>query len=373
MNFRWPGSGRDGDPRLLKAQPPCGVKPFRGPERSWQLFLHRTGHGGDVVLDEEGVEHDQWQRSDQRACHQRSPTIDVAIDELVHDRDRNGLVLGRGDEGECVDELVPAQREAEDESRDQPGHCERQHDPGEDLPATRAVDQGAFLQLEGDGLEIAHQQPGRERDQDGGIGENERERCVEKPVLEDHGRERDEQDRGRHQVGEKYRAADPLRAAIAQPHDSVSGEHARRQRQDRRCHRHQHRIPQPERIVRLEQEPVDVLEGRRPGPERIVAVEVEQLLVRFDGGERHPIEREQQHDQDHTERQIERDQPARQRLEIAHTFGMIGDRDAGQHRFGADDLRHQCFSHWLPRAAICGTERGACPVRGKTKSSGGLC
>ena len=38
----------------------------------------------------------------------------------------------------------------------------------------------------------------------------------------------------------------------------------------------------------------------------------EQLLIRFDGGERHPVEREQQHDQDDRQRQVERHQPSRQ-------------------------------------------------------------
>ena len=77
------------------------------------------------------------------------------------------------------------------------------------------------------------------------------------------------------------------------------------------------------RIVALEQQLVDMLEGRRPGPERIEAVEIEQLLVRLDGGERHPVEREQQHDQDEGQRQIERDEPARQRLQVAHALGVI--------------------------------------------------
>src|ERR1700704_1505190 len=69
------------------------------------LFLHRAGHRRDVVLDEEGVEHDQRQRAHQRARHQRAPAIDVAVDELVDDRDRHRLVLGGGDESERIDEL----------------------------------------------------------------------------------------------------------------------------------------------------------------------------------------------------------------------------------------------------------------------------
>jgi hypothetical protein len=79
-------------------------------------------------------------------------------------------------EGQRVDEFVPAQREAEDEGRDQAGYRQRQHDLDQDLPAAGAVDQRAFLKLERDGLEVAHQQPGRERDQDGRIGQDQRQR-----------------------------------------------------------------------------------------------------------------------------------------------------------------------------------------------------
>jgi hypothetical protein len=46
------------------------------------------------------------------------------------------------------------------------------------------------------------------------------------------------------------------------------------------------------------QQLLDVLERRCPSPERIEALEIQQLLVRFDSGERHPIEWEQQHEHD---------------------------------------------------------------------------
>ena len=83
------------------------------------------------MLDEEGVEDDQWQRADQRARHQRAPAIDIAVHEFVDDGDRHRLVGGRGNERQRVDELVPAQREAEDEGGDQSRQRQRQDDPGE--------------------------------------------------------------------------------------------------------------------------------------------------------------------------------------------------------------------------------------------------
>src|SRR5688572_10833236 len=136
------------------------VRPLRS---SWFIsLLYCACHGRNVVFDEEGVEDHQRQRADQRSCHEGAPAVLVAVGERGDDGHRHRLLAGGVDEGERVDELVPAQRHAEDGGRDQAGHRERQDDAGEDLPARRAVDQGAFLEFVGDGLEIAHQQPGRE-------------------------------------------------------------------------------------------------------------------------------------------------------------------------------------------------------------------
>ena len=167
--------------------------------------------------------------------------------------------------------------------------------------------------------------------------------------MKHHGRERDEQDRGRHQIGEKDRTADPLGAAVAQAHDRIGGEHAGDDRENGSGDRDQHRVAEPERIIGLEYELVDVLEGWRPGPERIEPVEIEQLLVRFDGGQRHPVEREQKHEHDQRQRQIKRDQPFGQRLQVAHPLGKIVRRRHGravQHLPRVGDLRGQDVSHW---------------------------
>ena len=76
---------------------------------------------------------------------------------------------------DSVKEKMPA--------RDQAGHRERQRDPPQDLQPRRAVDQRAFLQLVGDRLEIADQQPGAERHQEGRIHQDQRQRRVEQAEL----------------------------------------------------------------------------------------------------------------------------------------------------------------------------------------------
>ncbi len=201
---------------------------------------------------------------------------------------------------------------------------------GQDLQARRAVDQRAFLQFVGDGLEVAHQQPRRERDEDGRIDQHQRHRRVEQAVGLDDGGERDEQDRRRHEVGQEDQAADELRAGETQADDGVGSHDAGDQRDEGRQDRHVHRVPQPQRIARLEQQLVDVLERRPDDPERVVGIHVDELFVRFDGGQHHPVEREQQHDQDQRQRQPGRHHAARQRVEVAHALGGVDQIGPGQ-------------------------------------------
>src|SRR5712671_5452427 len=137
--------------RMCKTPTPCSQISDTGLTRS---LFHGAGHRRHIMLDEEGVKDDQRQRTRQRARHQRTPAIDVAVDELVDDGDRHRLVLGRLQEGQRINEFVPAQGEAENERRDQAGYGQRQHDLDQYLPAARPVDQRAFLQLERDGLDI---------------------------------------------------------------------------------------------------------------------------------------------------------------------------------------------------------------------------
>src|SRR5689334_14441945 len=89
-------------------------------------------------------------------------------------RDRHGFVRRRLQEGERVDEFVPAKRERENERRDQTRYRKRHDDFRQYLPARGAVYQGAFLKLIGNGLEVPHQQPGREWDEQRRINQDQR-------------------------------------------------------------------------------------------------------------------------------------------------------------------------------------------------------
>src|ERR1700682_130344 len=128
---------------------------FRIRTRAIASSLHGTGETGDVILDEERVDHGHRDRAEQRARHQRTPEEHVAADQLGGDADRNGLLLRRGQEHQRVDEFVPRQREGENTGGEDARHSDRENDIDHRLPTRRAVDPRALLELLGRGLEVA--------------------------------------------------------------------------------------------------------------------------------------------------------------------------------------------------------------------------
>ena len=245
--------------------------------------------------------------------------VNVPLDQFGDDADRHGLVLRRRNESERINEFVPRQRESEDARRNQPGHCERQDDLDQDLPARGAVDQRTFLQFVRDRAEVAHQQPGAERNQESRVSQDQRPLGIEDPELEHHGRQRNEQDRRRHQVRQKDCEAGLPRAPEPQPLDRVGGEHARGERQESGDHRNDNGVPHPRRIRGFEEQFLEMVERRILYPEW-VAVGRQQFRVRLERGQAHPVEREQQDEQKNQQRDIDRHPAPRQRLQVIHSF-----------------------------------------------------
>jgi len=198
------------------------------------------------------------------------------------------------------------------------------------------------MQLVRDRAEVAHQQPGAERDEERRVGEDQRPARIEQAELEDHRRERDEEDGRRDEVGEEDRHADALRAAVAQPLDRVGGEHRREQREERRDHRDEHRVPEPGRVARVEEQLPDVGERRVRHPERAEALVVVQLVLAFEGRDAHPVKGEEQHEEEHAERQPERDRAGLPGLEVGHA-AFVGGLVFRAHP-GVIPLRRQVFT-----------------------------
>src|SRR5258708_20950112 len=131
------------------------------------LSLDRAGEARDVMFDKEGVDDRHRDRAQQRTGHQRPPEEDVAADQLRRDAYRHRLLVGRREEHQGVDEFVPRQGESDDARRQDARHRDRNDDVEHRLPARGAVDARALLQLLGDGLEVAHHQPGTEGNEEG--------------------------------------------------------------------------------------------------------------------------------------------------------------------------------------------------------------
>src|SRR6266511_686144 len=132
-----------------------------------------------------------------------------------------------------------------------------------DRAQQRPVDERALLQLFRDRLEVPHHQPRAKRDEEGRIGQDERPRCVAEPEVTNDVGERDEEERGRHEVGHEDARAEAPRQREAEPGQRVAGQEPAEERDHRGNDRDEHRVPEPGREHRLLEEIEHVLDGGR--------------------------------------------------------------------------------------------------------------
>src|SRR6185503_5313301 len=264
--------------------------------------FHRPGEAGDVVLDEERVDERDRDRAQQRSGHERTPEKDVAPDQLGDDADRHRLLLRGREKDQRVDELVPGQGEGEDARRQDAGRGDREDDLDHGPYPRGPVDPRALLQLLRNRLEVAHEQPRAERDEERRIGQDQRPRRVAEPEVADDVGQRDEQERRRHQIGDEDAGAEAAGQRKAEPRQRIAGQEPAEERDQRGQERDEHRVPQPRREHRLLEEIDRVLEGWLGRPERRVvdgAPRPVELAVRPERGDGHPVERKQRtHDED---------------------------------------------------------------------------
>src|SRR4026207_102300 len=159
----------------------------------------------DEPVEERVVEERQRDRRYQDGRHERLPEEDVAANQVVRDAGRHRPLLRGRDERERVDELVDAERESEDDDGENPRQRDGEDDQEERLQARRAVDQGGVLEFLGNRLEEPHQEPGRERDRERGVDEDQRPERVLQVELRDEPREREEEQGRRDQIDEEDR------------------------------------------------------------------------------------------------------------------------------------------------------------------------
>src|SRR5947209_6268450 len=224
------------------------------------------GHAGDEVVDEEGIQHGDRNGAQKRSSHQFAPKELVTVDEFLRNADRDGLDQAVIQEDQRVEEFVPREGEGKERGGQYARDRQRDRDPQHCLDTGCAIDQGRFLQLARYAFEEAHEHPGAERDQEGGIREDQRPQVVEEMQLSDDESQRQEEKRGRYQIGHENSPADGVGAAVAQARQRVACENAAEERDQGADDRHHRRVERPVRKVRLGEQVLVPGKGRIPDP-----------------------------------------------------------------------------------------------------------
>src|SRR4029450_8644584 len=203
---------------------PCSECPMVHHSRPGRASaFHRPGEAGDIVLDEERVDERDRNRAQQRSGHERTPEEDVAPDQLGDDADRYRLLLRRREEDQRIDERGPGQGEGEDARGQDTGGGDREDDLDHGPDPRGPVDPRALLQLLRNRLEVAHEQPRAERDEERRIGQDQRPRRVAEPEVADDVGQRDEQECRRHQIGHEDAGPETAGQRKAEPRQRVAG------------------------------------------------------------------------------------------------------------------------------------------------------
>ena len=186
-----------------------------------------------------------------------------------------------------VEKLIPPQGEAENPRREHPWHRQRHDDAQHGLQPGCAVDERRVLELAGDGAEVPHQQPGRERNEKGRVDEDQGPVTVVEPEPGNDLRERNKEERG----GTRYRRKIPMPMLLPprkrNTAQRIADQDAAEERQGRGTKRHDQGVPDPARKVSLLQEEGVVIQ-RRLGDRERFPPRVEQSLIWLERDDQHP-------------------------------------------------------------------------------------
>src|SRR5918996_527350 len=232
-------------------------------------------------------------------------TLDEPVEEdVVEKGDR-----GARDERERIDELVEREREREDDDGEDSRDRDGEDDPPEGPQPGGAVHLGGVLELPRDRLEEPHQEPGGERDREGGVDEHERDEVVLEAHLGDHPRERQEEEGGGDQGGGGDADPEALSPAPGEARERVAGGNRECERDRHDDDAHEGRVHEPADVLRLREEEVDVRErGSVVEDERVVVLVVE-VTVRLEGRDEHQVKGVGEHDRERPDDEVGGERP----------------------------------------------------------------
>ena len=192
--------------------------------------------------------------------------------------------------------------EREGENDDGQDACERNrhHHLDERAEPRQAVDHGGVLEVARNRLVEAHQEPGAERHREARIDEHERPESVLQAERGDDARERDEQDRRRHKIGEKDRDPERLCPGTGHACECVSSGDRQRERDRDDGNADESRIDQPLEVLRILEQHPQMIQRRRVVEQIRVVRGVVEILRGLESRDQHPIEGEgeERHEED---------------------------------------------------------------------------
>ena len=150
------------------------------------------------MLVHECVQDDGRHAADQAGGHDLVP-FRAVLSHQQRDAHGEGVADLRGGDRQGEQELVPREQETEDERGDVPRDAERQKNSPEYLPAGATVDDRGLVDGLRDGVVVAGQHPGAEREGKRGVRNDEGHGAVHEAEPARHDEERQhEQDAGEH-------------------------------------------------------------------------------------------------------------------------------------------------------------------------------
>ena len=317
------------------------TKWFSARGRKLRLLDSASGYPADEPIEKKIVRDRHRDAGDQGAGHDLAPVEDVTADEIGRHAKRDRLLIGRGYESQRVDELLQGQREGEDHHRQDPRQRQRDRHLDEGAEQAAAVDDRCLFDLDRQRLEESHQQPGAERDGEGRINDDQRPHRVLQARARDHPRQWQEQERRRHEVGEKD--ADPQGLAVAAGHarEAVGGRQRGDEGDSGDAEADDQGVQQPGREQGFLEQIAEVLErGRIVEPERNVS-DIVEVGVRLERGDHHPIERKGREDQEKRDRAVERGLSQTAFVTVARGMSDLPPPDEAQHHDHHDQQERQ--------------------------------
>src|SRR6516162_5809785 len=145
------------------------------------LPLRSTGsQAGNIVVHQKRIDNERRCGAEERPRHDLPPGIHVASDEGRNDSDRQYELIGRSGKCQRVYEIRPGDGKGEDHCRDNSRDRHGDENAKQHLDVTSTVNQRGLVQLLRDARKIADHQPGRERNRQRGVKDNQHPPMIDK-------------------------------------------------------------------------------------------------------------------------------------------------------------------------------------------------